>query len=97
MVGFALLFSALAVFVQDIQHVLTLVVQVMFYTAPILYPITMIPEQWRGWIMINPFSAYAVGYRDLVLGGVWPEWTLLLQISIFAFRHLLAIARNKTR
>ena len=88
-VGFALLFSSLSVYVQDIQHILTLAVQVMFYTAPILYPISMIPEQYRGFMMLNPFTGYAVGYRDLVLGGVWPEWSILLQLGLFALAVLL--------
>ena len=53
--GLALLLAALQVFVRDVEHVLMPVLMILMYLTPILYPLTLVPE-----------NAAAVGRRESV-------------------------------
>ena len=40
--------SVLNVYFRDVQHFVGIALQVLFYSAPIVYPITLVPEAPRG-------------------------------------------------
>jgi lipopolysaccharide transport system permease protein len=67
--GFALALASLQVFVRDVEHVLIPLLMILMYLTPILYPLSLVPENLRGWVAANPF-AYIVGrMRDALLDG----------------------------
>lgn len=96
--GLGLLLAALTVYLRDIQQVLGLVLAAMFYTAPILYPLTLVPENLHWLVRLNPFTAFAEAYRHAILIGQWPQpliWcgfivlaTAVLGIGIYVFKRL---------
>lgn len=88
--GLGLLLASLTVYLRDIAQVLGVLLMVLFYTAPILYPLTLAPERYHGLMHLNPFTAFAEGYRRAVLAGLWPEPMALLGLSLFAGVALVA-------
>jgi lipopolysaccharide transport system permease protein len=67
--GIALALSALQVFIRDIEHILLPVLMILMYLTPILYPLSLVPENVRPWVAANPFG-YLVGrLRDGLLDG----------------------------
>lgn len=67
--GLALFFSTIQVFLKDTEHILSPVMQILLYLAPILYPLTLVPPDLRVWVAANPFS-YLVGrLREALEGG----------------------------
>lgn len=72
--GITLLFAALQVFLKDTEHILNPAMQVLFFLAPILYPLSLVPKELRPWVEANPMS-YLVGrLRDgLESGFPWPH------------------------
>jgi ABC-type polysaccharide/polyol phosphate export permease len=85
-IGVGSLLAALHVVLRDMEQVLGLVLMMLFYATPIVYPIDLVPDAWRRWIAANPL-AYVLGrYRELLLGAGWrPEDLLVLAISIGVF------------
>jgi ABC-type polysaccharide/polyol phosphate export permease len=67
--GLALLLSALQVFVRDVEHILMPVLMIFMYLTPILYPLTLVPEQLRPWVAANPFGWLVGRLRDALLDG----------------------------
>ncbi|PPS41035.1 ABC transporter permease [Chroococcidiopsis sp. TS-821] len=68
--GLGYLAAGLTVFLRDVPQTLGLIINVWFYATPIIYPASLIPEAWRGWIFwLNPMTAIVEVYRDLVLVG----------------------------
>jgi ABC-2 type transport system permease protein len=56
-VGLSMLLSALYVRARDVQPIWEVVVQAMFYAAPVIYPIESIPQQqWAKFVMCNPLA-----------------------------------------
>jgi ABC-type polysaccharide/polyol phosphate export permease len=88
-VGLGLLLAAFTVYLRDTTQVLGLLLTVIFYTAPILYPLTLVPAEFRSLIRFNPFTAFAEGYHSTVLAGVWPEPLLLTGLIMFAVGALV--------
>ena len=88
-VGLGYLTAGLTVFLRDIPQTLGVVLNLWFYLTPIVYPASVIPEQWRGWVFwLNPLAAIAEVYRDLVLVGEvkhWGEWGVASVMSILVF------------
>ena len=72
--GLSLLLSAFTVLYRDVRHVLPLAIQIWMFVTPILYPASVVPEQWRVWyFVLNPMAVIVEGYRRSVVQGVAPE------------------------
>lgn len=65
--GIALVLATLLVRLRDIGQVWELVLQVLFYASPIIYPVGYLPAFARDLVFINPFSQILQDIRALVL------------------------------
>src|ERR1700719_4537989 len=66
--GIALWFSALSVKYRDCSYALPYFIQIWMYASPVIYPISMIPAQWRPLYALNPAVGFIEGFRWAVLG-----------------------------
>ncbi len=70
--GLAWLLAALAVYVRDLIHFVSMVMTFLLFTAPILYPLNQVPESWRVIVWLNPFTPFAEGFHAILLHGALP-------------------------
>ncbi|OYD91096.1 ABC transporter permease [Nostoc sp. 'Peltigera membranacea cyanobiont' 210A] len=83
--GLGYLTASMTVFVRDIPQTLTVILNIWMYLTPIIYPASAIPEEWRGWVFwLNPMTAIAEVYRDIVLVGEVKHWGELGVASLIA-------------
>ncbi|MGB3715258.1 MAG: ABC transporter permease [Candidatus Promineifilaceae bacterium] len=75
--GIAFLLSALNVFYRDIRFVIPLATQLWLYASPVIYPISLVPEQFLPIYMLNPMAGIIESYRRVILLGVNPVWSHL--------------------
>jgi lipopolysaccharide transport system permease protein len=61
--------SAVHVFFRDTAQFLGMALNVWFYLTPIVYPLALVPQQYRGWLELNPLTALVEMYRQAFLGG----------------------------
>jgi lipopolysaccharide transport system permease protein len=81
-VGSALVASVAGAFLPDIREVLTLLLQVLFYAAPIVYPLELVNEPLLGGpILANPVTGLVGIIRAGLIGGTPPGWPTLLLLS----------------
>lgn len=91
--GFTLFLSALQVFLKDTEHILNPVMQILFFLAPILYPLSLVPKDLRPWVEANPMSYVVTRLRDGLEAGLpWPKSTDLLALLLAAVIVLLGRA-----
>lgn len=76
--GLGWFFASLGVFIRDINYVVALLVQVLFFITPIFYPTEAIPEPFRLAILYNPLTFVVDNSRAVVLWGNTPDWAGLL-------------------
>jgi lipopolysaccharide transport system permease protein len=94
---FGLWLSALTVRYRDIRHALPFVLQLWMFLTPIVYPLSVIPQQWRWLMYINPLTGVVEGMRS-ALGNHDTNWLaisssvavmlIMLPFSIYTFRRL---------
>lgn len=59
---------------RDIKHTLPFVIQVWMYASPVVYPTSMIPEQWRSLYSLNPMVGVIEGFRWALLDTSAPDF-----------------------
>lgn len=71
--GPGILLSGWSVQYRDLKYAMSFVIQLLMYAAPVVYPLSSIPEQYRLIYSINPMVGIIEGFRASVLGtGVMP-------------------------
>lgn len=79
--GVALWLSALNILYRDVQVVLPFLAQIWLFLTPVLYPASVIPEQWRLLYAMNPMVTVTESFRWAVLGGAVAPEPRVLAIS----------------
>jgi len=97
--GVGLLFGALMVVFRDTKNLLGFILQIWMYASPIMYPITIAPEQFRRLAYINPMTGFIEAGRWIFLGSdSFPPLSnlaisavaavILLILGMYAFRSM---------
>jgi lipopolysaccharide transport system permease protein len=83
-VAFCLLLSSVQVRIRDISVALPLILQVLVFAAPIVYPASAVPLAFRSLYWLNPFAILIQSFRDAVVGGRIPLVGDLLYCAVMA-------------
>ena len=86
--GAGLWLSALNVWYRDIRYTLPFLTQVWMLLTPVIYPASLVPEQWRPLYALNPMVGVIEGFRWALL-GTGPAPTVTLATSIAATTVIL--------
>ena len=81
--GLANLFAGLSVFIRDTREFLNILLMVWFFSTPIIYPLSIVPETIRPALSLNPMAMAVEAYRSVFL---------LNQIPISGFAHFMGLA-----
>lgn len=80
--------AAVCVFIRDLQQLVTLLMQVWFFMTPIIYPLSLVPDPYRAWMLYNPLYYFAELYRDILLLHTVQPWEFagagFLSVFVFA-------------
>jgi ABC-type polysaccharide/polyol phosphate export permease len=97
MIGLVLLFSALDVFFRDLEHLIEVVLNLLFYATPILYALTIVPAPYDDLLKLNPLAPLIDAWRELLVNNnlpgleIWPSLlltALLLMAGCWVFSKL---------
>lgn len=69
MVGLGWFFSSINVYVRDVQQVVLVILNLLFYLTPIIYPPNAIPIKYQYLMEINPIYFIVESYRSIILTG----------------------------
>jgi lipopolysaccharide transport system permease protein len=68
--GFGLWLSALNVKYRDVNYLIPFLLQIWMYATPVVFGATLIPEQYRWLMALNPMTGVVEGFRWCLLGGI---------------------------
>lgn len=76
--GISLFVSTLAVFFVDVIDIYNVLLQALFYLTPIIYPISVIPEEFILIVRLNPMTTMVDMFRALIYEGQLPTLPITL-------------------
>jgi len=82
--------SALAIQYRDIRHAMQFVVQILMYAAPVVWPVSKLPDELRLWYGLYPLAGVIEGFRCAILSTGPMPWDLIGMGSITAIISFLA-------
>lgn len=89
--AFSLFLSALQVRFRDIGVAMPLLLQLWMFSTPVVYPLSAVPQRFRGLYALNPLVGVIENFRRVVLQGVELD-SQSLAISAIAAAILLPLA-----
>ncbi|WP_155953493.1 ABC transporter permease [Pseudomonas sp. URIL14HWK12:I6] len=72
-IGLSWILSALGAYIRDIGQVTGMAATALLFLSPVFYPISALPEEYRGWLYINPLTAIIENGRATLLFGQIPD------------------------
>lgn len=97
--GLGLIFSVLNVYFRDVQHLVGIMFQVWFYLSPIVYPLTLVPQQSvvfgytfpsRAIYELNPMVGFVEAFRDVLYDLRMPPTSELIYLVVVSVLVLVA-------
>ena len=81
-IGVALIVSSITVYFRDLQHILGIIMQLLFYATPIVYSMDSVPANFRWLVKINPMSYLIESYRAIFYNKTLPDFENLAKSFI---------------
>jgi len=97
--GMVGLLSIFGLFFRDLGNLLATLLQLWFYLTPIIYPLSMVPDDYQGLVALNPIYPFIQLYREMLLGseitwGYLPAVTLIALIAYYLGNKLFMRSRE---
>ena len=86
--GVVLLISVTTVFFRDLQYVIGIVLQALFFLSPILYKSSALAGKVAFIVKINPISTYINLFRSPILDAALPAVSVIINASFIGFASL---------
>lgn len=96
LVGLGTLLASINVFFRDLGPMLEVVLLLMFYLTPIIYPMSRVPEEFRPLVLANPASSLIEGWRQLFVHNELPGtdlWSAVAATAIFLVLGIVAFRK----
>ena len=82
--GLGLALGVLNVFFRDVGQALGVVLQFWFWFTPIVYPLSVLPDWARKWVLMNPMTALVRACQDILVSGRMPDAAALATPALIA-------------
>ncbi|MBW4523136.1 MAG: ABC transporter permease [Scytolyngbya sp. HA4215-MV1] len=80
--------AAVNVSFRDTQHILGVLLQLLFYLTPLFYDISHVPDRLQSVYYLNPMVILVESYRQIMIHGMPPNWSVLGILSLVSLAIL---------
>lgn len=77
MAGTSWFLAALGTYIKDIGQITGMAVTALLFLSPVFYPVSALPQEYQGWLYLNPLTAIIENGRATLLFGNPPDWHTL--------------------
>jgi len=95
--GLILALSAINIYIKDMEYIVQFLINMLFYGTPILYNVTLFPENLRWILNLNPIAHIINAYRDIFMYhqlSSFSSWLYMIIVSLFVLVVGLAIFKK---
>ncbi len=87
--GIALILSVCAVYFRDIYHLYGVFLTASSYATPIFYPASIVPDEYKWILTINPLYYFVSSFREVVYSGGIPSFDTTIICFIISIISLI--------
>jgi lipopolysaccharide transport system permease protein len=84
LLGLGLFLSSVNLFLRDVERILMILLNMMFFLSPVIYPIDRIPEPYQKLIYLNPMTPVIGAWRGLFIEDIM-RWENIGLAYMYAF------------
>jgi lipopolysaccharide transport system permease protein len=81
--GIGLILSSLFVYFRDLNQIWEILINILFYCTPIIYPLSLVPNYLLPYYMLNPVTQIITIYRNIMVAGTFPPLESIITIVVF--------------
>ncbi|CAH0992277.1 hypothetical protein SIN8267_02396 [Sinobacterium norvegicum] len=97
-VSLGVILGVLNVFFRDVGQLSGILMQFWFWFTPIVYPISILPDVVKQFILLNPMTHIIAGYQDIFVFNRWPSLdTLIMPLLVAIGLFVIALMLFKRR
>jgi lipopolysaccharide transport system permease protein len=75
--GLSWVLASLGVYLRDVAQFVGILTSTLMFLSPIFYPVTAIPERFRGLLYLNPLTPVIEQTREVLYWGKVPNFSLI--------------------
>ena len=85
--GLGTLLASLTVMYRDFRSIIPFMMQTWMYLSPVVYPVTLVPQQYRWLLMLNPMAGIVDAFRSCLLNQPvnWASLAVAAGIAVLMF------------
>lgn len=98
--GIVIILSVATVYFRDLTQIVSVLFTALFYTIPVVYPVELIPPQYKAFFLINPLYYYINLFRKVIYGQeamTLLDWVIPALIALFCLAIGLFIIMKRDR
>lgn len=83
--GASLFCSVMTVYFRDVQYLLGVFMQLLYFATPIMYPVDMLPEKYAYYLGLNPVYRIIILFQKILHQGILPssmDWAVATVVSL---------------
>lgn len=88
-IGIGLFLGTINVFIRDVGQFMEVALNFWFWFTPVVYMMSIVPEKYHGFLMLNPMTGIVMGFQNVLLYDKAPDLSLLVYPSLFAIISLV--------
>ncbi|WP_317618713.1 ABC transporter permease [Dickeya oryzae] len=73
-IGLGITLGVLNVFFRDVGHFFGIFLQFWFWLTPIVYPSSILPENVKVYLNLNPLAGIIASCQSILVQHIWPDW-----------------------
>lgn len=96
--GISFILSILYVKFRDLQHIWEVLLQIGFWLTPVIYTVSIIPEKYRFYVLLNPVARIIDSFRKILILNELPTFldtAILIGVTALIFLLGLFIFKRK--
>lgn len=83
-IGLTWILSSINVIMKDLQNIIGLLMLLIMMASPIAYPVSMIPESMRVYMVINPVYCFIIANQEILVYGAVPERYIIVGMLVWS-------------
>ena len=82
--GVGLILSSLYVYFHDLNQIWEVLLNILFFACPVVYPLSTVPDYLMPYYMLNPVTRFITMYREVMVAGNLPSLSSIIFVIAVA-------------